>query len=265
MLSARIGVAGLAVAVGLTGCSDGTGPSGGQQVTLSVVAGVGSPAAAASGADSVTLGGHTLVFDQVQLVLREIELKRVEVGDCDDDGDDNSGPGSAPAAGHDDGDCEEFAIGPMLLDLPLTGQPERIITVQVDTGTFREVEFEIHKPDDDDAGDVAFLRDHPEFRRVSILARGRFDGQTFAFLTDLNVEQEHRLVPPLVVTERTGTNLTLVVDLAGWFALGGELVNPLLALKGQPFEDQVENNIKRSLRLFEDRDRDGDDDDEDDD
>lgn len=238
------------VVMGLVGCSDGAGPNGGQQVTLSVATGLAAPAAASS--DSVTSGGHTLVFDQVELVLREIELKRV-FDDCHDD---SSGSGSS------DDDCEEFATGPILLDLPLGEGPARVVTIEADTGTYREVEFEIHKPEDD-PGDDQFLRDHPDFRKVSIRARGRFDGESFVYQTDLDVEQEYDLVPPLVVGGGTATNVTLVVTIGDWFRVRGVLVNPLQALKGQAFESEVTENIKRSFKVFEDRDRDGRDDDDD--
>jgi len=83
--------------------------------------------------------------------------------------------------------------------------------------------------------------------------------------TDLNAEQENRLVPPLSVTARTATNLTLTVDLSTWFVVGGQLVSPALGLKGKQFESQITENIKQSFEMFKDHDRDGHDDDGDDD
>jgi hypothetical protein len=244
----------------LAACDGGTGPDSGQQVTVSAVA----AAAGAQSADSITLAGHTLVFDKVELVLKEIELERQFHDDCDVDR--HRGSGSSGRDDEDDAadDCEELEFGPLLVDLPLSGSPERVITVEADSGTFDEVEFKIHKPEDD-VGDNAFLAAHPEFRRVSIRVRARFDGQPVLFETDLNAEQEYRLVPPLVLTERATTNLTLTVDLATWFVVGGRLVSPALGLNGQQFEGQVKENIKRSLEMFKDRDRDGRDDDHDDD
>lgn len=245
----RLGMGSATVAAALAACGEGMGPAGGQQITLSVVAGAGG--AAAAEADSVTLGGHTLVFDRVELVLKEIELERV-FDACDDDGIARS----SGSSGDDDDDCEEFSTGPMLLDLPLGSGPDRVVTIQADSGTYREVEFKIHKPEDD-PGDDRFLAEHPDLRRVSIRARGRYDGQPFVFVTELSAEQEYDLVPPLVVGAGTATNLTLVVDIAGWFRVNGQLVNPMAALKGQPFESQVNENIKRSFDAFEDRDCDG--------
>ena len=270
----RLGFATLATLAGLAGCSVGTGPSRGQQVTLSVVAGDLTPGTAPAAApDSITLGGHTLVFEQVELVLKEIRLKRVEgtQGCVDDDQDHDDVRGAAAARSSDDDDegddddhCEQFVVGPMLLDLPLGPDPARIVTVQVDTGSYREVEFKIHKPENDE-GDDAFLQAHPELRKVSIRARGRFDGKPFSYVTELTAEQKQRLDPPLVVTEQTATNLTLVVDIRAWFQVSGALIDPITAAKGQLFDSAVRENIKRSFRVFEDRDRNGEDDDGDDD
>jgi hypothetical protein len=236
-----------------SGCEGGTGPSGGQ-LTVSAAA-----TPRGTGTDSIALGAHTLVFDQVQLVLREIELERVFHDDCDDDDRDDGDEGRG------DDDCEELEIGPILVDLPLDGGAERVITVEADSGSYDEVEFEIHKPDDDDDRDEAFLAAHPDFRRVSIRVRARYDGEPVVFETDLNAEQERRLVPPLTLTERAATNLTLTADLATWFVVGGQLVNPVRGLKGASLENEIKDNIKRSIEMVKDHDRDGRDDDHDDD
>ena len=244
----RRSMSGLAIIVATgAACSGGTGPGTGQQITLSVAA--AAAGASATAVDSVTIGGHTLVLEQVELVLREIELERL-FDACDRS--DSSGSSSRS----DDDDCEELSVGPMLLDLPLGGAPERVVTIEADSGIYREVEFEIHKPEDDE-GDDQFLREHPDFRKVSIRARGRYDGQAFVFQTDLSAKQEYDLVPPLVVSERTATNLTLVVSVADWFRVRGALVDPMQALKGGAFEGDVKDNIKRSFEVFEDRDHDG--------
>jgi len=251
----------LAMTVSLAvGCTGGTGPNGGQQITLSVMTAPGASAPALAGSDSIEVGGHTLVLEQVELVLREIELKRTRDDQCDDDHD-GSSP-SASAASHDDDDaCEKFVAGPVLLDLPLGEGPERVVTIEADTGTYREVEFEIHKPEDD-PGDDAFLAAHPDFVKVSIRARGRFDGVEFTYQSDLSAEQEYDLVPPLVVMGESATNLTLTIDVTSWFKVAGQLVDPSQANKGGAFENAVRDNIKRSIRLFEDRDHDGRDDDD---
>jgi len=251
-------VLGLALLGLLAGCDDDpTGPAapGAQSVSLSVTlkstAGP-SPALFAQGLQ-LTDGTNTLEIESAELVLRELEFERVETFGCDSEvGDD---------------DCEEFETGPFLIALPLDGSVSTELTAQVDTGRYDEIEFEFHKPDDDNPSDLDFINQHPSFADVSIRVTGTYNGQAFEYVTDLNAEQEVELSDPLVVTENTGpVNVTLTVDLATWFLDGSALVDPATALKGQPNEELVENNIEASVEGFRDDDEDGvphgDDDDE---
>ena len=245
-------------------CSDdastspmGPGSGGGETGSVTLSLAVAAPPAASALLASPALfdivlndGASELVMTRVAMVLREIELERQFDDDCDDH-----------VSGSDD-DCEEFSTGPMILELPLDGSVDRVLSISgVPADTYDEVEFEIHKPEDDSAEDIAFLQANPEFRRVSIRVEGTFDGAPFVYTTDLNEEQEHALVPPLVVTEGSApVNVTLSVDVGGWFVVGGTLVDPRSANEGGPNESAVEDNIERSIDLFEDDDRDGDDD-----
>ena len=243
-------------AVSMSACADSaSGPSGGGQVNFNLATRP-SATAAGTGLATVTIGSpetfsdgtNTLVIDQVQLVLREIELKRVE---------------TTTACGESSNDaCEELELGPILLDLPLgAGGAARSFSVGIDTGTYREIEFEIHKPSDDDAADVAFRQAHPDFAGTSVKVTGSFNGVPFTFTSDLNAEEEIELSPPLVVAASAATDITLMVDLDRWFREGGGgLVDPGSALAGGANEGLVETNIQSTLHAFEDEDHDGTDD-----
>ena len=182
---------------------------------------------------------------------------REEFEDCDDH-----------VEGEDDS-CEEFEIGPVLLDLPLDGSgvAQAFEIPGVPAGTYDEVEFEIHTPEND-PGDDQFLLDHPEFDGVSIRVTGTFDdgqgggAQPFTFESNMSQEQEMDLVPPLVVGEGSVANVTLQVDVSAWFyaADGVTLIDPATASTGQPNESVVEENIQDSLHVYEDDDMDGEDD-----
>jgi hypothetical protein len=242
------GAALLAVAT-LAACSDSSGPANaGRQVAfqLATRSATAAPGAALmAGSETIGLGDDTIVVTQVQLVLREIELKRVGGVACDTIADD---------------DCEELEVGPILLDLPLGAGASRQFTVAIDTGSFSKIEFEVHKPGSSD--DAGFIALHPEFDGVSIKMTGTWNGTPFTYTSDLDVEQEIDLVPPLSVTESTGANLTLFVDLASWFANAGNtgLIDPATANKGGAAEGEVKSNIETSLNAFEDDDHDGEDD-----
>jgi len=270
----RIGAATLlsGLAVLLAGCGDDAGdlagPSAGARtgtVTLSVASGspgsgTASTALAPSFAVTRTDGsGNELVLDSVQLVLREIELERAFEDDCPDEGQFD-----------DDDDCEEFEAGIRLLELPLDGSVETLIAIDAPAGTYDELEFEIHKPDDDEPEDREFLEQHPEFRDVSIRVKGTFNGEEFLFLQDLNEDQEREMNPPLVVEEGgEPVNVTLMIDVSTWFTSDGtptgSLIDPRTANKGGANENLVEENIENSIEAFEDDDVDGDDDEEEED
>ncbi len=244
----------LAAAVLVAACSDAAGPAQEAGVSLSFTAGAGP--AAASGAlfsmasDTLSDGqSNVLILTQVEVVLREIELKRQSAPGCDDL------PG--------DDDCEKFEVGPVLLDVPLNGETGTLITIMPDPDTYDEIEFEIHKISSSDEEDAAFRAAHPDFAGKSIRVQGSYNGQPFTYETDLDVEQEFDLAPPIVVTaEMTSTNVTVLLGVDSWFRDGsGDLVNPQDGNKGNQHESLVKENIKQSIEAFEDHDSDGEPDD----
>lgn len=193
--------------------------------------------------DTMVTGTDTLILTRVQLVMRQIELKRSDVTACTSSGD----PG-----------CEEVEIGPSLVDLPLTPGPEQAFAVELPVGTYDRIDFEVHKVGSDSA-DLQFLLQHPGFADVSIRVEGTFNGTAFVFLSDVDEEQEFTLVPELVVSETASRNVTIFVDVNGWFRRAdGSLVDPVSANTGGVNESLVSNNIKDSFDAFEDSDRDGD-------
>jgi hypothetical protein len=244
------------IAVLSAGCGESGSPTSDPQVNFNLAtrgtAAAGAVAAGTSLAitapETFTDGTNTLVFDQVELVLREIELKRSEATtDC--------------AASPGDDACEKLELGPVLLSLPLgAAGAAHAFSVTVAPGTYDEVEFEIHKPSLSD--DTAFLQANPDFAGVSIHVSGSYNGAPFDFVSDLNAEEELHLNPALTVTESAATELTLFVDLGTWFRdAGGSLVDPATAAAGQANENLVKDNIRGALDAFEDHDRDGEHDD----
>ena len=240
----------LALVGGIAGCSDSSSnPSSGPQMSFNLA----TRAAGAAPAPGITLappdtiiqGSDELVINKVEVVLREIEFERENDDSCDD-----------LAVNHDA--CEEVKAGPVLLDLPLGVGAQHKFTVSVDTGTFDQLKFEVHKPEDSgDAADQAFLAAHPDFAGISIRVTGTWNGAPFTYTSDLDASQEGELSPPLVVTETTAAEVTLKVDVGSWFQNGGALTDPATAGAGGPNESVVSNNIKSSFEVFEDEDHDG--------
>ena len=229
---------------------------GGPAPSATVFGGVASPSVVTAGDSTViSMGNDTIVIRSAELVLREVELKRVEAQECDN------------VEGNDD--CDEFETGPFLVALPLgTTATETVVSIDAAPGMYDELQFKIHKPEDDSSGDDAFLAAHPTFARISIRVTGTYSQagtrSDFTYESDLNAEQEVLLSPPLTVTEGQPANVTLRIDIASWFlnAAGSALVNPATANKGQPNEQVVENRIQASIDAFRDDDHDGHDDDD---
>lgn len=254
-------VAALAV-VTLAACSDNTAGRLSLALTSrpanspaasSAVQSFGIPSVSTAGDSSViVMGNDSIVVRSIELVLREIELKRVEVVDCD-------------AVPNND-DCGEFEVGPVLVSVPLGAvATETVVGIVAPAGLYNRLKFEIHKPES--SNDAAFIAAHPDFNGVSIRVTGTYSQagtrSDFVYTSDLGAEQEVFIDPPLTVSDGVATNVTLRVDIGSWFLTAGgtALVNPATANKGQPNESVVKDRIQASLDAFHDDDHDGHDDD----
>ncbi|HTH65281.1 MAG TPA: hypothetical protein VL563_11365 [Gemmatimonadales bacterium] len=245
----------------LAACSNGG--SGAATVSLSLSArsaplpaatapaGSGPAAVVVAAGDStvIALGNDTLILRSLAVVLRKIELKRLETSSCDSIA--------------TNGDCEEFESGPVLATFPLgSTNTAAAVTVSAPAGQYDKLEFEIHKTDS--TGDAAFVAANPGFKNISIRVTGTFSKagsrSDFTFTSDLDASEELGFNPPLAVVDGTPANLTVRLDVATWFANGGALIDPASANVGGPNEGVVQNNIKNSIDAFEDDNRDGRDD-----
>jgi hypothetical protein len=256
--------AGALLASGAIACSDASGGVGlafSTRPAPSAVLGGAMSAGAVQAGDTVVLNGDSVIIDSVKVVMREIELERVDVADC------------STSSGSDDDGCEEFSFGIQLVSLPLGSATEKVITLSdVPPGMYDEVEFDIQKPES--STDAAFIAANPQFDGISIRVWGQYrpagaSARTpFAYATDISKEQEIQLPQPLDVTADGVANVTIRIDVATWFLneAGTGVVDPATANKGGQNEGVVKNNIEQSIEAFHDDDSDGlDDDSEDDD
>src|SRR5881296_1657289 len=167
--------------------------------------------AAAGDSTVIALGNDTVIVRSAELVLRKVELKRIDVAACD--------------AVEGNGDCEEFETGATLVSLPLgSASVAQQVSISVLPGTYDALELEIHKPSSSE--DAAFIAANPDFAAISIRVSGTFVHGTgagagtrseFIFTSDVNQSQESSLVPPVTVSEGQTLNVTLRVDLSGWY------------------------------------------------
>jgi hypothetical protein len=250
------------VAVALAACSDNTG--GSLRLNLSSLrasspaasAGFGagaSPAVVTAGDTTMlVLGNDTIVLRSVELVLREVEVKRIEANGCD--------------AIEGNSDCEEFETGTTLVSLPLGATAiDAVVSVNAPAGMYDRLEFKIHKPESSDDG--AFIAANPDFNGISVRVTGTYSQagtrSDFTFTSDLDASEEVMLATPLTVVDGQPANVTLRVDVSSWFLNAGRtaLLNPVSANTGQPNEGVVRDNIEGSFDAFRDDNHDGHDDD----
>jgi len=198
----------------------------------------------------VTTGGHTLDLTQATLTISRVELKPSKSNLCESDvegGDDNLAP-AAGAGGaslsddkHDDDndECPDMKVGPVSVDLPLSGGIATLPANAIPAGTFREIELKI-----------AFVR-----------LVGTFDGKTFDVTVPVNTRGEFEFSTPLLVADGTPTSVTIDVPVGGWFInSSGALIDPSTITSNATLLARVRSNIIASFHAFEDEDHDGHDD-----
>jgi hypothetical protein len=213
---------------------------------------VAAPSVAAAGDSTViALAPDTIIVRSAQLVLRKVELKRIDAASC------VSGSGG----------CEDFETGSRLLTLPLgSAMIAQDVAITAPAGTFDQLEFEVHKPSSSE--DAAFIAANPDFATISIRVIGTFVHGTgtgagtrsdFTFTSDVDQSQQASLVPPVTLKDGQTLNVTLRVDISTWYlnAATTALVDPASANKGGANESIVANNIQNSFKAFEDDNRDG--------
>ena len=240
---------------GLAACGDGTTtPEAGGSTSLSVsFATAGTTATNATG-NAVIVGtsNDTLVISKVQVVLENVKLRREGVSTCPD----SMAASSSRGRSRDDRGCSRLDLGPMLLDLPLSGASTSPLAVTVPAGTYHEFEFEIEHISTSASASQArkdFVAAHPEFRDVSVQVIGTYKGVAFTFRSRVEAEVEFEFEPSLVVETGVNDNVSIALDLATWFkGAGGAILAPTVA--NQLVIDQ---NILNSFDAFGDRDRDG--------
>jgi hypothetical protein len=235
---------------GLAACADSTGIGGSRPVSLSFSTVSMSPAPAAAARYALVGSADALVITKAQLVFSKSELERAGVTCVD-------------AMELDEDSCPDMEFGPTLVTLPLDGSTKTELTVTIPAGTYDEFEAEIDAVKSETEGHgndaAAFLAANPQFRGVSIRVEGTYNGTPFVYTTDAEAELELEFNPALTV-DGAANNLTVRVDIPSWFRNGTTSIDPASANAGGANKQIVDNNIKRSFKVFEDDDRDGRDD-----
>src|SRR6266550_8714303 len=232
----------LAPVILLTAC-DSTAPRPMQRVNLSATIGSAGPFA-----DVIVSGsGGTVRITSAQMVLSDIKLESSDAtcSSADDDANEVDEANDQPDANetdaddNDDEECEPIRVETVQVDLPLDGTTKVILDALVPMGTYTGLRAKLEGVNVvgvfTDAGGTA----HP-----------------FTFMSHVEAEVEMNFATPVTVDAHT-TNLTIDVDVGGWFKdATGAVIDPTNSAN----QETIEHAIRASLRAFEDNDHDGNDD-----
>jgi Domain of unknown function (DUF4382) len=216
----------------LTACG-----GGGAQLSLSGRA--GATLAAPASPTALTLS-NGITVDRVRVALREVELER------------------ASATPDDVKDALEYEAGPFVLDLSgsaLNGAVQQVTVQDVPAGTYREINFKVHPPSATDSTNAAVqAMATAQAGGASIIVEGQIDGQPYTFLSALDAREKFEGTFNFASGAQ---NVTLNVDPSTWFGgTGAARLDP----RSPSNKSVIENNIRSSMKVFEDDDHDGNDD-----
>jgi hypothetical protein len=247
-----------ALLCGAMACGDG-GPEGvagseGGATSLSVSFAASGIAATNQAGNAVLVGtsSDTMIISRVQLVLDEVKLKRAGVSACPD----SMRISTDRSRSSDDRGCSRLDLGPVLLDLPLSGTSTSPLSVKVPAGTYREIEFELDDVSNGtnaSAAERAFVAANPDLRDVSVRVIGTYKGTPFTYTSRPKAEVEFEFSPALEIKDGVNDNVTISLDLAAWFKDGsGAIIAPTIANRLR-----IDQNILTAFAAYGDRDRNG--------
>lgn len=181
-----------------------------------------------------------LVIDSARILVRSIKLHHVN-----------------------DMDSMDFRSDSFVLTLDPDDPTREVALSEIPFGVYDKFSFKIHKPEDDETpSDPDFKEGNSGDERYSVILNGSYNGEPFEFKFSKSYKQRVDLNPDLVIDENSpGTiNVTLEVDLNSWFIdEDGNFIDPT----GEEADEEIEDAIKRSFRMFKDNDHDGEEDDDD--
>jgi hypothetical protein len=181
-----------------------------------------------SAPNEMTADGHTLVVTGAAITASELELKGF-----------SSGSGTSGSGSSGSETISKFEIGPVTVELPVTGGTSREIPARIAAGTYDKFEMDVR----------------------TVRVRGTYDGAPFDVTIAVNDELELRLIPALVVTDGSSdTAVKVALDLQSWFRSStGGVLDPRLAQSDTTVAARLRSNISGSFEAFDDHGGDDDD------
>lgn len=232
----------LATALLVAGCEKSTEPTGTGQISMTSKYS-SAPAPAASIRPDFAATGESAIdsirITRARFVLRDIKFKT-------------------------QADSSNFRALPMILELNLNGAVQEVSVASVPFGTYRRIEFDVHRVDTASVNGVPaaerpLYADFLAGDRYSIIIEGTIytAGQAprnFIYRSRVNAKQKIDLLPELVVSDgQTSVNVTMLISSNGWFKSGNTLLDPTDSRN----ESEIDNNLRASIRVYKDNNKDG--------
>jgi hypothetical protein len=181
---------------------------------------------------SMTIGGHTLVVQHVELTVDRAELERAGGAACMEREDNDHGDHFFDR----NDDCKDVKVHAATFDLPLGGG---VVTLSGDTipaGTYRELEVSVSR----------------------IRLTGTFDGKAFDDTLAVRLRREIEFNPALAVVDGTPVSITVNLPVARWFINNdGSLLDPVKLHTDTALQATFRARVLGLFRAFRDHDRDG--------
>ena len=150
-------------------------------------------------------------------------------------------------------DSANFKAAPFVLDLNLTGTAQTVGVAEVKFGTYKRIEFDVHRLE---RPDIAGLTDTLQFvdflkdERYSVIISGTMyingKDSAFTYRSKIDAQQKLDIIPNLIVSEQANNiTTTLQISSANWFKFNNVLLDPT----DKNNEGKIDENIKVSIKL----------------
>lgn len=182
---------------------------------------------------------NVLVLNEAKIMLKDIKLHAEDEGEGE---------------GHDD----NVMIGPVIVQLKLSGAVNLVTSSNVPPNSYERVIFQIHKlvSTEINTPDPDFI--DPDGTTYSVVVKGVYNGTDFIFKSSISVNQKLEFPRLLVVNANSVANFTLMATPEIWFMNNsGIFLDPSDPANRTEIESNIRNNIRNSIEAFEDNDHNG--------
>ncbi len=257
-----LGAAGVVGLLGVTACSSlkiTNSSSGPPAVSVAMGVPDSSAVASISGASgdvaaspaplraviSTKRGDTTLTVTSVQMVLRELELRRSSATTpCTE----------TPPGGTDSDPCDEILVGPALYALPLQtpGSSSRVALGFAKQETYSAFWFRLHRLSSSDSTDAAIISQYPYLNGASLYIKGTFNGQPFQVGLALDQTEKLSFQSPPSLQDGSQLAIGVTVDVLAWFVDPDthQLIDPSTLPTDSNAQAKVAANIAGSLSMM---------------